>query len=229
MTNCWKFSAARGTDLLVLLALADVADDRGECWPSVRHLATKCRLDERTAQRRMRSLERLGEVEVVPGGGRSSGRGGLRSNRYRIVVRPPDAPDGGDSPPRQIATGGTDATQTPAPVPPMTPAQTPPDPSVDPLIDPSLSLSSEPEGVERGEVVRQALQLLAERRVAARIASGLRVHSRRAYLRTVLDDVSAEYGAEVAKRYANNPAWSAEELASQFDQEPLERGTPLEI
>lgn len=139
MTTCWKHSQARGTDLLVLLALADIANDDGECWPSIPHLAKKCRLDTRTTQRRIRSLEELGEVVVVVCGGKSSTRGGVRSNHYRIVVYiPAEDSDPGESPPPANRHRGTDATQTLAPVPPQTLAPVPPEPSVEPSREPSL-------------------------------------------------------------------------------------------
>ena len=77
MTDVWKWSKATATDLLVLLALADIADDQGECWPSIRHLAKKCRIDERTVQRRIRSLEELDEVVVIRGGERRAAPAGL--------------------------------------------------------------------------------------------------------------------------------------------------------
>lgn len=143
MTTCWKHSQARGTNLLVLLALADIANDDGECWPSIPHLARKCRLDQRTAQRRIRSLEELGELVVVVCGGKASYRGGVRSNRYRILVHVPDEETKDDALPGKSPRSahrhrGTGATQTPAPVPPITPAPVPPEPSVEPTREPSL-------------------------------------------------------------------------------------------
>lgn len=140
MTTCWKHSRARGTDLLVLLALADIANDDGECWPSIPHLAKKCRIDTRTTQRRIRSLEELGEVIVVVGGGRASKSGGPASNRYRITVYIPDdgTGDGGNLPPRQSAIPGTDATGGVAHAPPLGVAPVPPESSVEPSKEPSL-------------------------------------------------------------------------------------------
>ncbi len=93
MTKVWSWSQAAGTALLVLLALADIADDNGECWPAMRTLAIKCRIDTRTARRQIRALEDLGEVVVVVGGGKASTPGGTRSNRYRIVVHVPAEED----------------------------------------------------------------------------------------------------------------------------------------
>jgi hypothetical protein len=86
MTSVWDYSKASGTDLLVLLVLADMANDEGECWPSMATIARKSRLEPRNARHRIRALETLEEVLVIRGGGRSSSKGGLRSNRYRVTV-----------------------------------------------------------------------------------------------------------------------------------------------
>ena len=94
MTTVWDYSEAAGTDLLVLLALADIADENGECWPSVGYMARKCRISGRTVQRCVRSLESLGEVVVIIEGGKASTAGGTRSNRYRIVVHMPEELEG---------------------------------------------------------------------------------------------------------------------------------------
>jgi Helix-turn-helix domain len=125
MTNVWQFSTAAGTDLLVLLALADIADDNGECWPSVGYVARKCRIDPRTTQRRIRSLEKLGEVVVIVGGGKTRTTGATASNRYRITVHMPDEGEGGDLP-----EGGTRARGRVAPVPGGRVAHAPPNTSV---------------------------------------------------------------------------------------------------
>lgn len=140
ITACWIHSKASGTTLLVLLALAKFANAKGECWPSIARLAEMSRVHERTVQRHIRSLETLGEIVVIPCGGRSSRTGGVRSNLYRIVIRgPQDGEDGGSLPPPAGCHPGRAATQTPAPVPPMTPAPVPPEPSVRTVSEPSLS------------------------------------------------------------------------------------------
>jgi hypothetical protein len=43
---------------LVLMSLADAADDRGVCWPSIPTVARKCCLSKRTIQRTLRGLIR---------------------------------------------------------------------------------------------------------------------------------------------------------------------------
>jgi hypothetical protein len=70
LTQVWENSRATGTDLLVLLALADQANDSGWSYPSVAFLARKCRIDPRTTQRRIRSLE----DQIKPVQGRSQSR-----------------------------------------------------------------------------------------------------------------------------------------------------------
>ena len=90
--NVWKYSRANGTPLLVLLCLADSANEDGECWPSISSIGKKCRLkDERHVRRVIHEVlqEELGEVAVILGGGRASRKGGVRSNRYRVTVHLP--------------------------------------------------------------------------------------------------------------------------------------------
>lgn len=41
---------------LVLMALADNADDHGYCWPKMKTIAAKCSTSERTVQRTIKTL-----------------------------------------------------------------------------------------------------------------------------------------------------------------------------
>lgn len=77
-TWVWHETTARGSDLLVLLALADIADDDGSCWPKVGVLSDKVRLDRATVQRRLKALIDGGLVERVERPG--------SSNLYRVLV-----------------------------------------------------------------------------------------------------------------------------------------------
>lgn len=78
---------------LVLMALADAADDHGVCWPSVSTLAKKCTVSTRTVQRSLRALIDRRLLIAEP---RQRRDGSSTSNRYRLVIT------GGDnlSPPR---------------------------------------------------------------------------------------------------------------------------------
>ena len=70
MSRVWKHSTQRGGALLVLLALADFADDDGYAWPAVPTIAAKARMTERNARYVLRELEASGEIATTPGGGR---------------------------------------------------------------------------------------------------------------------------------------------------------------
>jgi hypothetical protein len=70
MGEVWESSSAKGGARLVLLALADHANDEGYCHPSVARLARKSALTERNVQLILRNLERRGELVTLCGAGR---------------------------------------------------------------------------------------------------------------------------------------------------------------
>jgi Helix-turn-helix domain len=51
---------------IVLLALADVADEKGYCWPSIAYLATQAVMDKRSVQRALKSLCDLELLVIKP-------------------------------------------------------------------------------------------------------------------------------------------------------------------
>jgi len=71
-------------ELLVLLALADHARDDGLCWPSMRTIAKKARIAERSAQRIVRRLIEKGLIELVSKGGCIEGHN--TPNHYKVMV-----------------------------------------------------------------------------------------------------------------------------------------------
>jgi hypothetical protein len=81
MTAVWSTSAQSGNALLILLAIADFADDAGVAWPSITTIARKARVAERTAQRIIRHLEKQGELTVEDGAG-------SRAGTHRFTVTP---------------------------------------------------------------------------------------------------------------------------------------------
>ena len=86
MSIIWERSERSGSELLLLLALADHADDSGACYPSVSRLAAKTRMSERSVQYMLRSLVESGELQIQQGGGRSN------TNVYRLCP-PPAVPE----------------------------------------------------------------------------------------------------------------------------------------
>ena len=72
MGEVWESSSAKGGARLVLLALADHANDEGYCHPSVARLALKSALTERNVQLILRNLEARGELVTLRGAGRGN-------------------------------------------------------------------------------------------------------------------------------------------------------------
>ena len=94
MSQVWEDTRIGSqAELLVLLALADHARDDGLCWPSMRSIAGKARIEERSARRIIRRLIEKGFVELVSKGGCIDGQN--TPNRYRVIGgdrRPPHGP-----------------------------------------------------------------------------------------------------------------------------------------
>ncbi len=82
MAQVWDNGPSNRVELLVLLALADFADDQGRCWPSMKAVAAKARISERGAQKAIRRLEAAGYIRVITGGGRHG------CNQYAINPEP---------------------------------------------------------------------------------------------------------------------------------------------
>lgn len=91
MSAVFKHSKATLGSRLVLLAIADCANDDALAWPNVKTLAGKCRLSERETQYCLRKLEELGELKITA---RKKENGGWQSSLYEILVQnlhPPSA------------------------------------------------------------------------------------------------------------------------------------------
>lgn len=68
---------------LILMALADAADDSGDCWPKVKTIARKCNVSERTVQRVMKEFIADGLLELTA---RFNQDGRQISNNYRLLL-----------------------------------------------------------------------------------------------------------------------------------------------
>jgi hypothetical protein len=139
MTRVWEDQRHGGQELLLLLALADFANDEGFCWPAVQTLAKKVRVSESSIHRALADLETEGSISIYEKGG------GRRSNTYCLVgylregcqVDTP-APEQDDLTPQgcQVDTPPLSQLCDPTPVTAMTPEssynhhRTPTEPSV---------------------------------------------------------------------------------------------------
>lgn len=85
----WK-QKLRSTTKFVLIALSDHANETGWCWPGKPLLAAKCGLTERSVQKALIELERLGLIEAQE---RFRNDGSQKSNGYHVLplhFRPKD-------------------------------------------------------------------------------------------------------------------------------------------
>lgn len=65
MDRVWEIEELRGGRLLMMLAIADHANDAGEAWPHQKTLAKKARLDDRQARRVEESLVADGYLTIT--------------------------------------------------------------------------------------------------------------------------------------------------------------------
>lgn len=92
MSWVWDNSPYEGKALLLHLALADFANDEGECWPSQTALARKARCTQRHVRDVLSEMMEDGMVLLV------SPSNGKTSHRYRLLAR-------NSVPPRNSTTG----------------------------------------------------------------------------------------------------------------------------
>jgi hypothetical protein len=64
MNQIWEHSKQKGSSLLLLLAIADHADDDGYCWPGIENLAQKIRMSDRQTTRILEQLEKRRELYI---------------------------------------------------------------------------------------------------------------------------------------------------------------------
>jgi hypothetical protein len=73
-TDVWEGSRHKSGNLLVLLVIADHADNGGKAWPGIPLLARKARLSERHTRRCLNELVASGELEILPEPAPSGGK-----------------------------------------------------------------------------------------------------------------------------------------------------------
>jgi hypothetical protein len=121
MAAVWERSKHQGGALLVLLGIADHANDLGVAYPSIERLARKARVTERHARRLIRQLADSGELKVEAGAGPHG------TNLYRLNLPLTDCPPDKLPPDPDVRV-------------PLTPASVPPDMGVSQtIIEPSVN------------------------------------------------------------------------------------------
>jgi hypothetical protein len=81
LTAVWEHAPHKEGTLLVLLALADWADETGYCFPGIDSIAKKSRVSRRQVIRILKRLIASGDVTLIKKGGKNRG-----SNKYKVNV-----------------------------------------------------------------------------------------------------------------------------------------------
>jgi hypothetical protein len=211
----WDCPDLDASTKLVLLALADHANEEGLSWPSLDRLAERTGRDRRTVQRSIAKLERRELLRREPAAGTRSTRYRLPAQRWHHAT-----PSGGTTPPLDQHVGVASRRPTGGTTPPpgwhhATPSggTTPPE-------------SSEPSGEPSGE----SSSRVDIASVADEIAT---IRTRRAapsnfdaYRTTVSRQLIARESAEIARAIAENPGMTAAQIAQQLDTAPTTKSNP---
>lgn len=83
-SRVWRSCGQAGDRLLLMLALADFANDEGICWPSQNSLAKRCRCSRRGIQRMLDGLIEDGDI-ILRREGRAGGQGKGMSAAYQLA------------------------------------------------------------------------------------------------------------------------------------------------
>ena len=91
MSLVWKLGRpdVSSCERLVLLALADHANDDGECWPGISAVCCKTGMVRRCVQRHIHKLQELGLLQAIP---RTRKDGSQTSNTYLITLEKGEQP-----------------------------------------------------------------------------------------------------------------------------------------
>lgn len=125
MVQAMKLKVGNPLRKLVLIKLADNANDQGECWPSYQHIADQCEIGKSTVRKHIKDLESAGLLRIE----HRDGPKGNSSNLYHLMLHPV-SPD---------STGVSDGA-----TPPVSPDSTRTSHSFEPVKEP-IDGSAEPE------------------------------------------------------------------------------------
>ncbi|MFB2653854.1 helix-turn-helix domain-containing protein [Shewanella seohaensis] len=99
MVKAMKAKVGNPLRKLVLIKLADNANDQGECWPSYQHIAEQCEIGKSTVRKHIAELAEAGLLTIES----RKGPKGNQSNIYTLTlcqqVAPPVLPDSIGMPP----------------------------------------------------------------------------------------------------------------------------------
>lgn len=114
MVKAMKTKVGNPLRKLVLIKLADNANDLGECWPSYQHIADQCEIDRSTVRKHIKHLEGQGLLRVE----NREGPKGNSSNLYYLTLggvgrnSPDVGPESTGVGPRPTGGVGPESTRT---------------------------------------------------------------------------------------------------------------------
>lgn len=166
----WEFSKTKGSARVLMLAIADIANDDGTAYPGKLKLSKKCNVTDRQVTRLIQECERAGELIVVQGGIQQKGQRNV-SNHYVIRGvsdwKPPKARKPKIKKIRAFPVVLTPVSPLPSPDTSVTPPMTPVTPqgvtleSHNPLVEPLLNPQSlTPDG---GWQIKDIVQFVEQR------------------------------------------------------------------
>lgn len=80
--KAWKIKLGNPIRKMILIKLADNANDNGECWPSYQHIADQCETSRRTVINHINELEKMGLIKKIA---RKTNRGNS-SNKFILTL-----------------------------------------------------------------------------------------------------------------------------------------------
>lgn len=184
MSEVWDIPLS-DSDKLVMLALADAANDEGQCWPSIASIARKCSRDARTIERVLKRLREAGHIERIERPG--------TSNIWRVTPRH-DA-GGGMMPPRHDAV----------PTPRHDAGDTPRHDATQTIIEPSLNHQEDVGDADAPLSENEVLEAWNETADAVGLPKARMTPERRRKLRTRLRATSLEDWAEAIAAVRRSP------------------------
>lgn len=140
----WEADCPTPAAKLVLIALADHADEKGSCWPALPRLAKRCQMTERGIRIQLRRLEQAKLIETTFRTG--------RPNTYRLAL----TPERRSPRTEQRSDQGNSV--------PHTPERRSSKPSVNPHSEPSLKEGARPLSGKRNLSGAERISLERERR-----------------------------------------------------------------